>query len=98
MDIVKGRLDRRLLGLTQVKGHPAPESGFGLGGLRKLILTWEVHYFDKDFLFYFSQSVLRGGGGESSGLFSIWQLFDNLHYYYGFFCKRDINIKSLLTH
>lgn len=74
MDIVKGRLDRHLLGLTQVKGHPAPESGFGLGGLRKLILTWEVHYFDKDFLFYFSQSVLRGGGGGEEVIRSILNL------------------------
>lgn len=56
---IKGRVDRYLSGLTKVKGDPASESGFSLGGLKKLILTWEVHYFDKGFHFYFSQSVLR---------------------------------------
>lgn len=49
MDIIIERLDRHLSGLKQGKGDPTRESGFGLGGLRKLIVTWEVHYSDKDF-------------------------------------------------
>lgn len=40
MDIVKGRLGKHLSGLTHVKEDPALELGFGLGALRKSILTW----------------------------------------------------------
>lgn len=39
IDVVIGRLDRHLSDLVQQKGDPACESGFGLGGLRKLIVT-----------------------------------------------------------
>lgn len=58
MDMLKERLDRHLLGLTG-KADPASEPGLGLDGLMKLILTWELHYSDKDCHFDFSQSVLR---------------------------------------
>lgn len=97
MDIIKGRLDRYLSGPTQGKGDPAPESGFGLGGLSKLVLTWEVRYSDKELHFDFSWSVLREKKRQQIYSQSDNYLTTCIIYFY-FFSERAVNIKSLLTH